>query len=138
MKRILKNFKDFSINENIENELPMETSDMEISDMETSSEMGTMDIKEIEEEESPLSQLSEQSGLPINKDDKGDFLKTGDGDVIRYFSETGYYNETKRKKYGEDIQSALAEIGEVKQLPVTESKKKCCLPGQCGCKSKRK
>lgn len=127
MKRVLKNFKDFSINENIENEVPMDDQHLENPEIEEST-------TEVEEEESPLSQLSEKSGLPISKDDKGDFIKTNDGDVIRYFSETGYYNETKRKKYDEDIQSVLNDIG-----IVTESRRnRCCLPGQCSCKTKRR
>jgi hypothetical protein len=120
MKRIVKNFNDFSyIKENLEDKIESESSLGEV-------------------EESPLSQVGDEIGLSVNKDDKGDFLKTENGDIIRYYSETGFYNETKKKKYGEDISELINSIQSKTEEsePVRESrscKTKSCR-NNCRCK----
>lgn len=124
MKRIVKKFSDFSyIKEDIQNmgEIPSDV------DGESSEDVQDTPIGEVEE--SPLSQISEETGIAIDQDDKGEFIKTEDGDVIRYYSETGYYNETTKKKYGESVTDV---INSLQSAPVSESKKHTCRSG-CGC-----
>jgi len=126
MKRIVKNFSDFSyLKEEMETE--------EVSN-ELGSEVSTKDVGEVEE--SPLSQISEETGLEISSDERGDFIQTEEGDIIRYFSETGYYNETKKKKYGEDIAEV---INSIQPISIQENRrhKSSCRTG-CGCQTKRK
>lgn len=131
MKRIVKKFSDFSyLKEDIQNmdEVPNVSNELDVVDK---------DLGNTEVEESPLTQISEETGLPIESDDRGDFIKTESG-VIRYFSETGYYNETNKKKYGEDISSVLNSI-KSSPIPVSENKKhtSSCRSG-CGCRTRRK
>lgn len=125
--KVVKKFKDFSLVKE----------DLENGELAPSTEVSAG--KPTEVEETPLTQVSSALGLEVETDDRGEFIKTEEG-KIRYFSETGYYNETKRKSYGEDVQAVINSL----QIPAEEGEtsvvegrrhKKSCKKG-CNCHKK--